>query len=182
MIVALPAVVNAAKLVRPSASLVIVALPAVAVSDPSGVPNKVAPKSLFTIVADAAEDWSTNAVPPPFWLVMLAVPALVRPKKPVKPPSLMMVARPAVAVSVPPPSGSPKYSWPLLVITIELAEVALRNIVVPEIAFRSDVIPDVSALTILKRPSLLTAPMMLAVWVASPSCSAAHEQMKVSPV
>jgi hypothetical protein len=47
MIVALPAVVNAAKLVRPSASLMIVELPAVAVSVPNGVPNTVAPKSLF---------------------------------------------------------------------------------------------------------------------------------------
>lgn len=56
MIVALPAVVNAPKLVRPSASLIMVALPAVAVSDPDSVPNTVPLKSLFTMVAEPAED------------------------------------------------------------------------------------------------------------------------------
>ncbi|MFK4490940.1 hypothetical protein ABIA45_006018 [Bradyrhizobium sp. USDA 336] len=145
------------------------------------MPNTVPLKSLFTIAAEPAEACSTNAVLPPFWLVMLAVPALVRAKKPIKPPSLTMVARPAVAVSEPPPFGSPKYSWPLLVMAIELAELALRNSVVPEKAFRSEVTPDVSALTTLKRPSLVTAPTMLAVCVASPSCRDPQLQMNVPP-
>ena len=91
---------------------------------------------------------------------MLAELALVWLKKTIKPASLVMVARPAVVVALATPVGSPKNSWALLVIAMELAEVALRNIIAPETAFVSDVTPDMSALTILKRPSLVTLPMM----------------------
>src|ERR1700722_16010079 len=88
----------------------------------------------------------------PNWLVIFALPALLLSKKKISPPLLLMWAVPAEVEFEKPTSP------PLLLI---------------------EVIPAVLALTILKSPSLTTAPTILAVWVASPSCSDAQEQMKV---
>jgi hypothetical protein len=122
---------------------------------------------------------------PPVWLVICAVPAVVCAWKVVTPPLLLsIVAFAAVAVSVPP--GVPKNVAPplVLVIAIELAEVAFMNMVnalenVPSLAI--EVMPDVLALTMKNCPSLVTSPTMDAVWVASPSCNVAQLQMVVPP-
>ena len=63
-----------------------------------------------------------------------------------------------------------------------LAVVELRKIVTPPNSFVIEVMPDVSALTISKTPSLVTAPRMLAVWVASPSCRVEQPQIVVPPL
>ena len=68
-----------------------------------------------------------------------------------------------------------------------LTMVAVPALVVPKNAveppsFVIEVTPDMLALTITNWPSLVMSPMIEAMWLASPSCSVAQEQMVVPPL
>ena len=114
MIVALPAVVAAVNCVVPPVLLVMLAVPAVAVSVPTmGTPKFVVPPLLLTMVALPAVLWSWKLVVPPVLLVIVAFIAEVWARKLVVAVLLlMMCAVPALLVSVPP--SVPKNSWPPL--------------------------------------------------------------------
>ena len=116
-------------------------------------------------------------------LVMLALPAelvllkVVNPRK-----RLTIVALPPLLL--PTKSVSPPLR---LVMAIELADVPSKKVVRPEKkpplkSLRIEVMPLVLALTMSNVPKLVTAPTMLAAWVASPSCSAPQSQMVVPPL
>ena len=117
---------------------------------------------------------------------MVALPAVVSALKMVTPPvRLTITALPAVAVSV--PDATPKWVSPRfsLVMAMLLAEVALKKVVIAgpnEPSLLIEVMPVVLALTMSKLPKLVTAPMMLPVWVASPSCNVEQSQIVVPPV
>jgi hypothetical protein len=110
----------------------------------------------------------------PARLVMVALAAVAKILNVVRPPERFTIAAFAAVAS-----ATKSVSPPTLVIWIWPADVPLKNVVRPEL--RIEVIADVLALTISNTPALVTAPTMLAVCVASPSCSAPQLQMVVPP-
>lgn len=154
------------------------------------------------MVADAAEEESPKSVPPPLRLVMCALPALVSALKMVPASLLSMMALAAVLVSVPP--GVPnRVTLPLrfemvalpallasakkVVPVCSLTRFAVPAALVPKNAVEPpsvviEVMPEVLPLTTVKSPSLVMAPTILPVWVASPTCSAPPEEILVPPL
>ena len=115
--------------------------------------KKTAPAALLIVAVPPLLKVLNVTIPPPArMLLIVAFPAVLLLKNDVEPPSLLIVAFAAEASLR--NSRAPEF-W--LVIWIELAVVEFRKTVVPP-SLVIDVMPDVSELTTLSVPRLVTSP------------------------